>query len=114
LKRLPERAVAWAGRFYTLGFFVFSQVLFRAADLPEAMRMYGRLFHPRFTAGAWDPSTGPFYLLLDCLAVGVWIGVAGLQRRVASRATPAFLLLCGVLLLFLGRLGSGHFIYAGF
>jgi len=29
-------------------------------------------------------------------------------------STPLFVLICGVLILFLGRLGSGHFIYAGF
>ncbi|MDB6017059.1 MAG: rane bound O-acyl transferase family protein [Pedosphaera sp.] len=115
LKRLPENVVRWSGRFYTLGFFALSQVLFRAANVPQALWIYGRLIHLNFSGGlAQLFAARPFFFALDCVAIGSWVGVAYFHRRATSRSTPWFVFLCGLLIIFLGRLGSAHFIYAKF
>jgi D-alanyl-lipoteichoic acid acyltransferase DltB (MBOAT superfamily) len=115
LKSLPAKAVAWAGRFYTMGFFVLSQVLFRSPTLHQALWVYGRLFRLRGPGNLFHVfASKPFFLALDCLAIGVWIGLAGLQHRTTARGTPWYALLCGLCVLFLGHLGAAHFIYAAF
>jgi len=117
LKRLPKRLVAWAGNIYTLGFFALAQVLFRAANLSQARGIYSRMFHLQmsgmFTA---SPEGKPYFLALDCAAIGVGIGVAFFYHRTSDRptSTPWFVLLCALSILFFGHLGSAHFIYAAF
>lgn len=115
LKRAPKRLIAWAGSFYTLGFCVLSQVLFRSVDLAQARGVYSRLIHPRLSGGLGEfLGTGPYQFALNSAALAAWIGVAYIYSRTTDRSTPWFLALCASLVLFLGRLGSAHFIYAAF
>jgi D-alanyl-lipoteichoic acid acyltransferase DltB (MBOAT superfamily) len=115
LKRLPQHLVALAGNAYTLGFFALAQVLFRAANLPQAREIYSRLFHLQMSGMFSASDEGkPYFIALDCAAIGVWIGVAYFCPRTSDRSTPWFVLLCALLILFLGHLGSAHFIYAAF
>lgn len=115
LKRMPKPLVTVAGSLYTLGFFVLTQALFRSTDLSQAGQIYSRLFHVRLSGGLNDfLGTGPFVFALTGLAVVVWAGVSAIHRRTTDRLTPWFVLLCAVLILFMGRLGSAHFIYAAF
>ena len=114
LKQFPERLIEWAGRIYAVSFFVLTQVLFRAADLPQALRIYGRLIHLRFSFHLREVIPAPYFFALDCLAIGLWMVVAWRLNRVSSRGTPLFVLLCGLLILFLGHLGTARFIYANF
>jgi alginate O-acetyltransferase complex protein AlgI len=115
LKRAPKRLIAWAGSFYTVSFFVLSQVLFRSVNLTQALGVYSRLLHPRLSGGPGEfLGTGPYQFALNSAAVAAWIGVAYIYSRTTDRSTPWFLALCATLILFLGRLGSAHFIYAAF
>ncbi|HZQ47494.1 MAG TPA: MBOAT family O-acyltransferase [Verrucomicrobiae bacterium] len=115
LKKAPKQLVTWAGSIYTLGFFVLGQVMFRSTDLLQAGAVYSRLFHPRLSGGLNEfLGTRPYLFLLNCAAIAAWIGVAYIYRRTSDRATPWFLALCASLILFLGCLGSAHFIYAAF
>ena len=115
LQGFPKFWVARAGNLYVLGFFALTEVLFRSTNLSQARAVYACLLHPQ-SAGwfAGPPESRRFFLALDFAAVACWIGVAYLYRRNSIRATPWFLLLCAGLILFLGRLGSAHFIYAAF
>ncbi|MFZ1071959.1 MAG: MBOAT family O-acyltransferase [Verrucomicrobiia bacterium] len=116
LKRLPQCLVAWAGNVYTLGFFALTQVLFRSTSLSQARGIYGRLFHLRMSGMFVSdlPESKPYFFALDCAAIVAWIGVAWFYYRTSDRLTPWFVLLCALLILFLGHLGSAHFIYAAF
>lgn len=115
LKRWPPRVAAWAGRFYLLSFFVLSEVLFRAADLAQAGKVYGRLFHWKWSGMFGEPfEVKPYFVALDLAAVGLWAGMARLHRRTSDDATPWFVLLCVLLIVFAGHLGAAHFIYAAF
>jgi alginate O-acetyltransferase complex protein AlgI len=115
LKQFPKRAVAWTGSIYTLGFFVLSQVMFRSVDLTQAMGVYRRLFQLRVAGGLRELlGVGPFVFGLHCVAIAAWIITAYAISKTTDRATPWFLLLCAVMIMFLGCLGSGHFIYAKF
>jgi len=115
LKNAPPGAVAAAGNIYTLGFFALTEVLFRATDLQQAHAVYSRLLHLRLSGlfGSVDQDRA-YYVALDFLCVGLWAAVAFLFRRAVGCTTPWFVLLCVLLIVFLGRLGSGHFIYAAF
>jgi D-alanyl-lipoteichoic acid acyltransferase DltB (MBOAT superfamily) len=116
LKRMPKRVMAWAGNIYTLGFFVLTQVLFRSASLSQARGIFSHLFHLQMSGMfvSDSPLSKSFFLALDCAAIGAWIGVAYFCRRTSDRSTPWFVLICALLILFLGHLGSAHFIYAAF
>lgn len=115
LKRAPKQMIAWAGSFYTLGFFVLSQVIFRSADLSQAGKVFSRLLHPRLSGGLNDfLGTRPYLFALNCAAIAAWLAVAYIYRRTSDRSTPWFVALCASLILFLGCLGSAHFIYAAF
>ena len=115
LKRAPKRMVVWTGILYTLGFFVFSQVLFRSANLSQAGAIYSRLVHPHLPRGLNGLlGTGPFNFAFDGAAVALWAAVAWLFRRTTDRSTPWFAALCAILIIFLGCLGSARFIYAAF
>ena len=115
LKRAPKRLVTCAGSIYTLGFFVLGQVLFRSADLSQAGTIFSRLLHPRMAGGLNDfMGTRPYLFALNCAAIAIWLGVAYLYRRTSDRSTPWFVALCASLIVFLGCIGSAHFIYAAF
>lgn len=115
LKRAPKHLVAWAGSFYTMGFFVLSQVLFRSADLSQAGAVYSRLLHPRLSGGLNEfLGTRPYLFALNCAAIAAWIVVAYIYSRTSDHLTPWFVALCATLIIFLGCLGSAHFIYAAF
>ena len=114
-KRAPKRVIARAGWLYTLSFFVLSQVLFRSVDLSQARAVYSRLLHLHLSGGVGEfLGTGPYQFALNSAAIAAWIGVAYIYSRTTDRSTPWFLALCATLILFLGRLGSAHFIYAAF
>ena len=115
LKRVPQRLVAWAGNFYTLSFFVLTQVFFRSVDLSQARGVFSRLFHLRMSGmfGVVNEDR-PYFVALDCVAIGAWMGVAYFCQRTTGRSTPWFVLLCALLIVFLGHLGAAHFIYAAF
>jgi D-alanyl-lipoteichoic acid acyltransferase DltB (MBOAT superfamily) len=116
LKRLPSRSVKIAGWSWAMGVFVLSEVFFRASDLDDAWMVYGRLFHPSGIGDAQDlfAHKGPFDFVMYFAVIGLWFAVARAFRRVSISATPWFVLLCASLVLFLGHLGNGRFIYAGF
>ncbi len=116
LKHLHECPVNIAAWLYATGFFVLSEVFFRASSLSDASMVFGRLVHLRlFDSGAeMFAHKGPFEFTLYFVAVAAWLAVAHFFRREAVIPTPAFVLLCALLTLFLGQLGGGRFIYAGF
>ncbi len=115
LKRAPRQLIAWAGSFYTLGFFVLGQVMFRSTNVSQAGTVYNRLLHVRLSGGLGDfLGTRPYLFAFNCLAIATWIIIAYLYRRTSDRSTPWFVGLCASLILFLGCLGSAHFIYAAF
>lgn len=115
LKKFPKLWVARAGNYYTLGFFVLTEVLFRSPSLSKALDVFRRLLHPQMAVlYTSSPESKPYFLALDFAAIGCWIGVAYYCRQNLADATPWFVLLCATLILFLGHLGSAHFIYAGF
>jgi alginate O-acetyltransferase complex protein AlgI len=115
LKRTPKRMIGWAGSLYTMGFFVLTQVLFRCVDLSQAGAVYSRLIYPRLAGGPGEfLGVGPYQFALNSAAIAAWIGVAYIYSRTTDRTTPWFLALCATLILFLGHLGSAHFIYAAF
>ena len=115
LQNAPKRMVAAAGNFYTLGFFALAQVLFRTTDLHQAWAVYARLFqlrlHGIFGSAYQDR---PYFTAWDFAAIAIWAGVVFALQRMASRSTPWFVLLCALLIIFLGHLGTAHFIYAAF
>jgi alginate O-acetyltransferase complex protein AlgI len=115
LKQVPKPMIAWAGSFYTLGFFVLSQVLFRSVDLSQARQVYSRLFHARLAGGLHALlGAGPFTIGLSFAAILAWIAIVYALKRTTDRSTPWFLVFCAALILWLGHLGSGRFIYAAF
>ena len=115
LKQMPKLVIARAGNFYTLGFFVLSQVLFRSVDLSQARQVYGHLFHVHLGGGISGLlGVGPFIFALSALAVGAWLMTAYLHRKASDRWTPWFVVFCALMILLLGRPGSAPFIYAAF
>jgi hypothetical protein len=56
----------------------------------------------------------PSDFLLDLAVVGLWLAVARCMRRETTVPAPVFVFGCAALVLLLGRLATGHFIYAGF
>ena len=117
LKKFPKPLVGVAGRIYTLGFFILAEVMFRSMNVSQAGAIYRHLFQVKFS-GMFDYATAPeiklYYLLLDCAAIGIWYVIAFWLRRTSDRTTPWFVLACGLLILFLGRLSTAQFIYAAF
>jgi D-alanyl-lipoteichoic acid acyltransferase DltB (MBOAT superfamily) len=115
IRRLPKTLVAGSAWLYTVGFFVLSEVFFRASSLPEVWNIYGRLtsYQPLTSISEIFAAHGPFDFALALLVTALWFGVSQMFRAV-SVATPLFLLACSLMVLFLGRLGNGQFIYAGF
>lgn len=117
LKKFPKPLVGVAGRLYTLGFFVLAEVMFRSANVSQAADIYRHLLQLKLS-GMFDyataPEIKPYYLLLDCAAIGIWYALAAWRRRTSDRTTPWFVLVCGLLILFLGRLSTAQFIYAAF
>jgi alginate O-acetyltransferase complex protein AlgI len=115
LKRMPGWIVEYSGRIYVMGFFVFSQVLFKSATLSQAFAIYGKLLHPHLGTGLKALiGIGPILFMFQCLALGAWAVVEYSYTRTSERGTPWFVLLCALLIMFLGVLGTGHFIYAAF
>jgi alginate O-acetyltransferase complex protein AlgI len=116
LKRVPERSINVAAWLYAMSFFVLSEVFFRASNLSNAWMVFSRLFHLRLIDSAPElfAHKGPFDFILYFVAVGTWFIVAHFFRRVAIMPTSVFVLVCALLTLFFGHLGSGRFIYAGF
>ena len=89
--------------------------MFRVGTLPQAGRIYRRLFHLNLSGGfSQFLAIRPLFLMLNLLAVAAWIVLAWSNGRWASRQRPVFVLLCAVLILYLGRLGTAPFIYAAF
>jgi D-alanyl-lipoteichoic acid acyltransferase DltB (MBOAT superfamily) len=116
LKMVPAGGLAAAGWFYTMSFFVLSEVLFRASSLSNAGMVFSSLFHFQLFSSAAElfAYKGPFDFVLAFVAVAVWFAVANGVRRVSMASTPIFVFACALLILFLGRMGTGQFIYAGF
>jgi D-alanyl-lipoteichoic acid acyltransferase DltB (MBOAT superfamily) len=116
LKLLPSRAVLVAGWLYTMTFFVLSEVFFRASSLANAWQVFGSVFQWHLPHNVRDVfvNMGPFNFLFDLVAVGAWLGVSQVMRRESTMSTPIFVFVCALLILFLGQLGTAHFIYAGF
>ncbi len=115
LKRAPRQLIAWAGSFYTLGFFVLGQVMFRSTNVSQAGTIYKRLFQFRFSGGIGESfGAWRYYFILSCAAVAAWLIAAWVLRRTSDRMTPWFMVFCGCCILFLGGLATGHFIYAAF
>ena len=111
----PPWTAAWAGRLYLLSVFTLSSVFFRSADLSQAANVFGRLVQCKWSGMFGIPTeVKPFFVFLDCLAVAIWVGMARLHRKSSDDSTPWFALLCALLIVFLGHLGSLHFIYAAF
>jgi D-alanyl-lipoteichoic acid acyltransferase DltB (MBOAT superfamily) len=115
LRQAPAGAAISAGWLYTMSFFVLSEVFFRASSLSDAWRVFGNLFNCRLFASSSElfAYKGPFDFAMAFVAVGIWFAVAHAARREAV-PTPLFALGCALLVMFLGRLGTGQFIYAGF
>jgi D-alanyl-lipoteichoic acid acyltransferase DltB (MBOAT superfamily) len=115
LKSAPKRLVSLAGSLYLLSFFVLSEVLFRSTTLHQACAIYRCLFHLRLSGlfGSVD-AVRMYQVALDLAAVGFWAGMARLAPKMTARSTPWFVLLCGLLIVFLGHLSTAHFIYAAF
>jgi alginate O-acetyltransferase complex protein AlgI len=115
LKQVPKPVIARAGSFYTMGFFVLSQVLFRSVDLAQARQIYSRLFHVRMAGGLHGMlGAGPFTIGLTLAAILAWMGTIYFLKRTTDWTTPWFLVFCAALILWLGHSGSGRFIYAAF
>jgi D-alanyl-lipoteichoic acid acyltransferase DltB (MBOAT superfamily) len=102
------------GRAYTLTFWVLTNALLPAKDLHQAFSMFGRLFS--FTlphnAGEIFAYQGPVLFLLNFVALAVWFMLA--KTRQPPRVSMRFALACSVLLVFLGKLPEGNFIYVQF
>src|SRR5262249_8443025 len=99
-----------------LGFFALSQVLFRSHDLAQAHRVFASLFAFQMPHGMADVFAykGPMFFILDFVVIGLWALMSARLPRLGNAGTPSFLLTCLLLILFLGRLGSAHSIYAAF
>jgi D-alanyl-lipoteichoic acid acyltransferase DltB (MBOAT superfamily) len=116
LKRVPGLLLVLLGWTYTMAFFVLSEVFFRSPAMKDAARVFSRLFDVRLfrSAGELFAFKGPFEFALNFAVIFLWFAMAGLFRRMKIISTPGYLFLAGTLVLFLGCLGNGHFIYAGF
>jgi D-alanyl-lipoteichoic acid acyltransferase DltB (MBOAT superfamily) len=116
LKQYPKQWVTRVGLLYTLSFFALSQVMFRSADLSQAQQFYRNLFSLRLPHSAAELSAygGPFFFILDFVVIGLWVAIASYLPKVSNSSTPPFMFVCALLILFFGRLGSAHFIYAAF
>jgi hypothetical protein len=116
LKPLPGRAISAAGWVYTTVFFTLSEILFRAPTLSVAGSVFSPLIHWHSIHDAAElfAYKGPFDFALALLTIPVWLVLAPLARRETQVSTPVLAFTCALLVLFLGRLGSGRFIYAGF
>ena len=115
LSGVPPRLIAASGWVYTMSFVVLSQIFFRAPTLADASTMFSSLGHLDWAgAGEMYAHKGPFDFSLDLVAVALWCGVSRAFRRESAIPTAAFVLACALLVLFVGRLGSGQFIYAAF
>ncbi len=115
-KRLSARRVALAGWIYTVTFFMLSEVFFRSSSLGTANGILGALIRFEPIAGSGDlfAYKGPFDFIMNIVVVTLWLVVAPVAREARLLSTPNFVFLCAILVLFLGRLGGGQFIYAGF
>lgn len=115
LRKVPERLVDRLGNLYLLAFFVLSDVLFRSANLSQALDVYSHIFRLHISGGIGDfLGTRPFSFALDCAGIAAWMGVGHLYSKTSDRMTPWFVALCASLILLLGCVGSAHFIYAAF
>jgi D-alanyl-lipoteichoic acid acyltransferase DltB (MBOAT superfamily) len=115
LRPLPAWLVDRLGNAWVLVFFTLSQIMFRSANLPQALAVYGHLFHLRLAGGLGGLlGAQPFNFALDALAIAAWVGVDYLYDRTTDRTTPWFVALCAALVLLLGCVGSANFIYAAF
>lgn len=116
LRSLPAPAMLAAGWLYTMVFFALSEVLFRAPSLEVAGRVFFELMRPEplHSMAELFAYKGPFDFAMDFVALAVWATLASVVRRDSRLSTPWFVFACALLVLFLGRLSSGQFIYAGF
>lgn len=116
IKQAPPRLIKLTAWVYTMGFFALSEVFFRASNLSNAGAVYSRLFHVEMIQSAAElfAHKGPFDFSLGLVAVALWFAIARAFRRESAVSTPVFALICALLVMFLGHLGNGRFIYAGF
>jgi D-alanyl-lipoteichoic acid acyltransferase DltB (MBOAT superfamily) len=114
--RLPLLAVSVTSRVYALGVFVFAEVFFRADGLSQAWSLLGRVFHPSSRAGIAEvfAQRGPWLFILIFSALGCWYLLSRLNAVLRPSWTPAFVLLCAILVLVFGKLQEGDFIYVQF
>jgi D-alanyl-lipoteichoic acid acyltransferase DltB (MBOAT superfamily) len=115
LKPVPARWVTRAGVVYTFSFFVLSQVLFKSPTISAALDIYRHLLAFRLPHGVNSLlGMAPLLFAFQVLALLAWGLVEWSGDRAQDRHTPWYVLLCATLILFLGCLSSGHFIYAAF
>jgi D-alanyl-lipoteichoic acid acyltransferase DltB (MBOAT superfamily) len=102
------------GRTYTLGFYVLTNALVPSKDIHQALSMYGRLlsFSLPHSPGELFAYQGPLLFLLNFVALGSWWLLARIRNR--EGAPARFNFVCAVLLVLLGKLPEGNFIYVQF
>ena len=87
----------------------------RAIDLGQALGVYHRLFQFQYAGGLRAfMGAGPVLFGFQGAATAAWLIANYALRHTANQSTPWFVLLCALLIIFLGSPGSGRFIYAGF
>jgi D-alanyl-lipoteichoic acid acyltransferase DltB (MBOAT superfamily) len=116
LKRWPWLGTPWFGRAYVFSFFVLTGVMFRVSTLSRAWQLYGKILVPRWPATAPElfGHIGPMLFLINFTALALWGGVAAVRPKWAEQHCARFVLLCAVIMLTLGHLSEGDFIYVAF
>jgi D-alanyl-lipoteichoic acid acyltransferase DltB (MBOAT superfamily) len=116
LKGIPMTWQKWAGWTYTMFYFAMTEVVFRAKSLDEAKRAYLHLMIPTLPHSAAElfAYKGALYLMLDCVAIALWIALSTFVYKAINNGTHYFLFVTVLLILVLGRLSTGRFIYAAF
>jgi len=115
-QQVPRTMYVSLARVYALSFIFLTIVLFSAGSLSGAIGMYARLFTfslPQ-TTNELFAYQGPVMFALIFMAMAIW-GLCGyFFRNVSVKSAPAFTFICGVLVLLLGELKEGDFIYVQF
>jgi alginate O-acetyltransferase complex protein AlgI len=116
VEKRPWLGSRWIGRAYVFCFFVLTGVMFRAASLSQAWKLFGRVVVPNWPSSLEElfAHTGPLLFFLNFVAIALWGWVAVLRPKWAENHCARFVLLCAVISLVFGQLQEGGFIYVTF
>ncbi len=112
----PWLATCWLGRAYVFSFFVMANVMFRSTSVSQALQLYGKVLLPSRPASLEElfAYSGALMFLLTFVALALWALVAALRSKWAEHRCARFVLICAVIILTLGKLHEGGFVYVAF